>query len=75
MVEVVGFGLRVTVQSVALDKWVILEEDGLTIQSGQPTWLVSRWIPHPSVPRSWPSCYELCQGPCPGPHWERRPRS
>lgn len=40
MVEAVGFSLRVTRRSVALNKWVILEGGGLTIQSLSPSgWL------------------------------------
>lgn len=40
VVEAVGFSLRVTRRSVALNKWVILEGGGLTIQSLSPSgWL------------------------------------
>lgn len=40
MVEAVGFGLRVTRWLVALNKWVILEGGGLTIQLVSPSgWL------------------------------------
>lgn len=46
-----GFGLRVTRWSVALDKWVILEGDVLTLQSGQPIWLACQGITQLSVPR------------------------
>lgn len=33
MVQVAGFGLRVTRRSVALDEWVILEGGGLAARS------------------------------------------